>query len=75
MTYQGNNQFSINSDYFNFDYQSGSSFRRNAGTFIGGAVFGQFYEIPITPFSILRDITGFGGSFKINFIGTTTINN
>ena len=37
------------------------------------AVFGQFYTIPITPFSILRDATGFGGSFMINFNGNVTI--
>ncbi len=73
MTYQGNNQFSIASNKFDFDYQSNSSFWRNAATFVGGAVFGQFYTIPITPFSILRDATGFGGSFMINFNGTVTI--
>jgi hypothetical protein len=73
MTYQDNNQFSIESNLFDFDYQSNSSFARDAGTFIGGAVFGQFYTIPITPFSILRDVTGFGGSFMINFNGTVTI--
>ncbi|MFO0478188.1 MAG: hypothetical protein ACK50L_05350 [Bacteroidota bacterium] len=69
----GNNQFSITSNRFDFDYQSNASFGRNAGTFVGGAVFGQFYTIPITPFSILRDVTGFGGSFMINFNGTVTI--
>jgi RHS repeat-associated protein len=73
MTYQGKNQFSIVSNKFDFDYQSNSSFGRNAGTFIGGAVFGQFYTIPISPFSILRDATRFGGSFMINFNGTLTI--
>ncbi len=73
MTYKGNNQFSITSNRFDFDYQSTASFGRNAGTFVGGAVFGQFYTIPITPFSILRDVTGFGGSFMINFNGTVTI--
>ena len=73
MTYQGNNQFSIESNRFDFDYQSNSSFGRNAGTFIGGAVFGQFYTIPITPFSITRDVTGFGGSYMINFNGNVYI--
>jgi len=73
MTYQGNNQFSIKSNRFDFDYQSKASFSRNAGTFVGGAVFDQFYTIPITPFGILRDVTGFGGSFMINFNGTVTI--
>lgn len=73
MTYKGNNQFSITSNRFDFDYQSNASFGRNAGTFVGGAVFGQFYTIPITPFSILRDVIGFGGSFMINFNGTVTI--
>lgn len=73
MVYEGNNQFSVISNRFDFDYQSNASFGRNAGTFVGGAVFGQFYTIPITPFSILRDITGFGGSFMINFNGTVTI--
>lgn len=72
MTYKGN-QFSITSNRFDFDYQSYASFGRNAGTFVGGAVFGQFYTIPITPFSILRDVTGFGGDFMINFKGTVTI--
>jgi hypothetical protein len=73
MTYNGNNRFSIASDKFDFDYQSKSSLGRNTGTFIGGAVFGQFYTIPITPFSILRDATGLGGSIMINFRGTVTI--
>ncbi|MCB9074636.1 MAG: hypothetical protein H6552_03740 [Chitinophagales bacterium] len=48
---------------FDFDYQSKSSFSRNAGTLLGGAVFGQFYTIPITPFSILRDITDLEGVY------------
>ena len=73
MVYEGNNQFSVISNRFDFDYQSNASFGRNAGTFVGGAVFGQFYTIPITPFSILRDITGFGGAFMINFNGIVTI--
>lgn len=73
MTYKGNNQFSITSNRFDFDYQSTASFGRNAGTFVGGAVFGQFYITPITPFSVLRDVTGFGGSFMIHFKGTVTI--
>ena len=73
MTYQGENQFSITSNLFDFDYQSNSSFSRNAGTFIGGAVSGQFYTIPVTPFSIIRDVSGFGGSFDVIFNGTTTI--
>ena len=73
MTYQGNNQFSIESNRFDFEYQSNSSFSRNAGTFIGGAVFGQFYTIPVSPFSIMRDATGFGGAYMINFNGTVYI--
>jgi len=73
MTYMGNDQFSIVSNRFDFDWNPTASFGRNAGTFIGGAVFGQIYTTPVTPFSILRDVTKFGGSFKINFIGTVTI--
>jgi len=73
MTYQGNNQFSIESNRFDFDYQSNSSFSRNAGTFIGGLVFEQFYTIPITPFSIIRNATEFGGSIMINFNRTIYI--
>jgi hypothetical protein len=37
-TYQGNNQFSITDNMFDFDYQAGQSFSRNAGTILGGAV-------------------------------------
>ncbi len=73
MTYKGNNQFSITSNTFDFDYQPNSSFARNAGTFVGGAVFEQFYTIPVTPFSIMRDVFGFGGSFDVIFNGNTTI--
>lgn len=72
-TSQGNNQFSITSNMFDFDYQEGSSFGRNFGTFIGGAVFEQFYTIPVTPYSILRNTTGFGGSFNVIFNGNATV--
>lgn len=75
MTYRGNNQFSITRNKFDFDYQSNFSFGRNAGTFIGGAILGQFYNTPVIPYSILRNTTGFGGAFWINFNGTVTIPN
>jgi len=73
VTSAGNNRFNVLSNKFDFEYRSEASSARNVATFAGGAVFGQFYTTPVHPFSILRDMEGFGGSFQINFIGTLTI--
>ena len=75
MTYQGNNQFSIESNFFDFDYQPKSSLSRNLGTFVGGAVFGRFFNTPMPlphPF-FLQPNLAFGGPFKVVFNGTATI--
>ena len=75
----GDNLFTINQDEFDFNYLSTGSFTRNIVTLIGGYyVFGQIYNIPVTPWSFLRNsirIGGsfIGGSFKINFTGTVYI--
>jgi hypothetical protein len=74
MTYQGNDQFTIN-DEFNFDYHEGGITARNAATLIGGlAVFGRIfdYKIPVFPL-ILQPNYHFGGPFLVKFNGTVTI--
>jgi hypothetical protein len=68
------NLFTIKKDKFNFDYQEGGSFYRNTATLIGGLlVFDQFFNTPITPWSIFRDSTEIGGIFDINFTGIVYI--
>ena len=64
---------SAGSNTFDFDYQKGASFKRNFLTLIGGAVFGQFYNTPVTHFASFRNSTGFGGSFSVEFKGNVTI--
>ncbi len=61
VVYEGNNQFSILTVEFNFEYRDDGTWERTAGTFIGGAVFGQFMDIPITPYSVIRNAIGLGG--------------
>ena len=73
MEYMGNNRFSITKNRFDFDYQENASFNRNAGTFVGGLVFGQIYETPITPFAIDRDYNKTGGAFDVIFFNTVYI--
>ena len=67
------NIYSVESDFFDFDYQATGSFTRNAATFIGGAVFGQFFNTPVTTWGIIRNYTEVGGPFNINFNGTVYI--
>jgi hypothetical protein len=69
--YQGNDQFSIVDDRFDFDLNIDASFKRNAGTFVGGAVFGRVFNTPVPVF--LRHNYFFGGPFDIKFRGTVTI--
>ena len=73
MTYQGGDLFTIDPNRFDFEYRSGASFGRNAGTFLGGLTVGQTFTIPAYPMSIVRDILGFGGSFDVIFHGAVTI--
>jgi hypothetical protein len=70
MVYQGNDKFSIMEDQFDFNYEKGGSFKRNAGTFVGGALFGRFFNTPVGTF---RPNYLFGGSFSIKFRRTVTI--
>ena len=73
LIYQGNNQFTM-TDYFDFNYEKGGTFARNAGTFVGGAVFRTIYGVPIPappPFSIFRPNVFRGGPFNVR--GTVTI--
>lgn len=68
-TYQGNNQFSITDNMFDFDYQAGQSFSRNAGTILGGAVN---YNLMISPSAALVPLI-FGGPYNVIFNGYVTI--
>jgi len=67
------NTYIVESDFFDFDYQATGSFSRNAATFIGGAVFGQFFDTPVTTWGIIRNYTGIGGPFWVDFNGTVYI--
>lgn len=73
-TYQGNNQFSIKNNMFDFDYQAGQSFSRNAGTILGGAVnYNVFLSLfLISPIPTLVPII-FGGPYNVIFNGNVTI--
>ena len=75
MMYHGNNQFSIvsdNSSRFDFSpiYDPGASWGRNAGNILGTMI--NYNLMPGTPFSPLVPLI-FGGPYKVNFYGTTTI--
>jgi RHS repeat-associated protein len=59
--------FKVETNRFDFDYQSGKSFGRTAGTFVGGATFGQFFNTPITPWSYVRNNSTIGGPFDVIF--------
>jgi hypothetical protein len=75
MIYEGNDQFTIE-DRFDFDRQPDASFFRNAGTFVGGLVFGRIFNTPapyLPTIYYLQPNYYFGGPFKINFTGTVTI--
>ena len=67
------NIYNVESDFFDFDYQSTGSFNINAATFIGGTVFGQFFNTPVTTWGIIRNYTEIGGPFWIDFSGTVYI--
>ena len=72
MTYVGDNKFTFG-DTFNFDYDDGASFWRNAGTFLGGSIFGRFFDT-MTPLTYLTPNAYFGGpGFKIIINGSVTI--
>lgn len=75
MTYEGNDQFSIRPNDFDFDYKENASFSRNAATFLGGALFGRFFDTPIylPHLHFLQPNIFIGGTFRIIFTGTTTI--
>lgn len=73
-TYQGNNQFSITDNVFDFDYQANASFSRNAGTILGGAVNYNVFPslLLMSPVPTLTPIF-FGGPYKVIFNGNVTI--
>lgn len=75
LQYKGNNQFEILNNKFDFEYRSEASFKRNAGTFIGGAIFGNFFEtkIYLPQIFFLQPNKFYGGSFDVIFQGTKTI--
>ena len=70
MTYQGNNEFIIGKDIFDFNIEWGNGFTaRNAGTFVGGTIN---YNLMLSPASALIPLI-FGGSYDVYFNGTVTI--
>ena len=73
-TYQGNNQFSITNNMFDFDYQAGQSFSRNAGTILGGDVnYNVFPSLLLrSPIPTLVPMI-FGGPYNVIFNGNVTI--
>jgi RHS repeat-associated protein len=73
-TYQGSNQFSITSNMFDFDYQAGQSFSRNAGTILGGAVNNNVFPSLLlrSPIPTLVPMI-FGGPYNVIFNGNVTI--
>jgi RHS repeat-associated protein len=71
LTRVNSNQFVIEPNKFDFDYQSSASFSRNLGTFAGGAVFGRIFNTPSTPF--IQPNFLFGGAFDVIFNGVITI--
>lgn len=64
------NQFTVTKNKFDFDYQPKQSFSRNANTFIGAAIFGNFYE---SHYVLPQPNTYFGGPFEVIFRGKITI--
>jgi RHS repeat-associated protein len=69
MTRISDTQFSIAPNTFNFDYQSGASWQRNAGTILGGAIN---YNLMISPAAALIPVF-LGGPYNVIFKGTVTI--
>ena len=70
LTYRGADYFSIGHNTFDFDYQPTSSNARNAATFIGGAIFGRFFNhVPTLTFPFLRPNYFIGGPFEVYFNG------
>ncbi|MEY4834768.1 MAG: hypothetical protein RI980_883 [Bacteroidota bacterium] len=68
-------QFRIATNKFDFEYRSEASFSRNFATFVGGAIFGNFFETKIYfPHLYFCQPNKFiGGSFDVIFKGTITI--
>ncbi|MEI7509921.1 MAG: hypothetical protein WCJ62_10715 [Flavobacterium sp.] len=67
--------FKISDNTFDFDYQASGSFSRNVGTFIGGAIFGNFFETKIyLPHVLFLQPNKFiGGAFQVKFDGYISI--
>ena len=76
MTRVNSTQFTIEANMFDFDYQADASFSRNAGTFLGGLLFGRVFNTPLPSGKdsmTLRPNYVHGGPFNIIFLGTVTI--
>jgi len=69
LVYLGNNKFTF-SDQFDFNYDKNGTFKRNALTLVGGAVFGRFYNIPIPTSITVQPNYFFGGSFPLQIKGS-----
>jgi hypothetical protein len=69
------NQFTITKNKFDFDYHPKGTFPRNAATFVGGAMFGNFFEtkIYLPQVYFLQPNKFYGGKFDVIFRGTITI--
>ena len=67
--------FKILDNTFDFDYQANASLSRNVGTFIGGAIFGNFFETKIYLPNIffLQPNKFIGGAFQVIFDGYISI--
>ncbi len=72
VTNQGNSNYSIQSNKFDFNYDPNGSFSRNAATFIGGAIFGRIFNTP-TPAMGVQPNHFLGGPFEVIFTGTVRI--
>jgi RHS repeat-associated protein len=72
LIYQDNNQFSIVKDKFDFDLHPGGWNKRNIGTFVGGLIFGRYFNQPLSPW-FSQPNYWHGGPFYIHFNGMITI--
>ena len=75
MRYHGNNEFSIEPNDFDFNYERGGSFKRNLETLGAGLIFGRVYDhyVPILHPFFHQPNLFFGGPFPVIFNGTVTI--
>lgn len=73
LKYEGDNQFSIETNPFDFDYQKTASWQRNAGTFLGSMTVGDIYTAPGGWAAIFRNLLGIGGIFNVVFKGKVYI--